>query len=159
MQQIDQSDLLRRKFYHIFAAKKFKGMKKVIFIILIIVCFAINASSATYSSIHYFEVSEANSCIKFPTDIWRSPSQNVNVINAIYYSDTKFLNISFNENLGYGNIAIYRNGNEIIFDNPQMNYGNVVSYDLSEYGNGEYVIVIDTGYGDIYVGTFCIISH
>ena len=122
-------------------------------------CFAINASSATHSSIHYFEVSEANSCIKFPTDIWRSPSQNVSVINAIYYSDSEFLNISFQGNLGNGNIAIYRNGNEIIYDNPHMNYGNVISYDLSEYGNGEYTIVITTGYGDIYVGTFCIILH
>ena len=60
----------------------------------------------------------------------------------------------FLENLGFGSIVIYRNGNEIINDNPQMNYGNVVSYDLSEYGNGEYMIVITTGYGDIYVGTF-----
>lgn len=134
-------------------------MKKVIFVILIMACFAINASSATHSSIHYFEVSEANSCIKFPTDIWRSPSQNVSVINAIYYSDSEFLNISFQGNLGNGNIAIYRNGNEIIYDNPHMNYGNVISYDLSEYGNGEYTIVITTGYGDIYVGTFCIILH
>ena len=146
--------MLRRKFYHIFAAKKFKGMKKVIFVILIIVCFAINASPATYSSIHYFEVSEANSCIKFPTDIWRSPSQNAYAINAIFYSDSEFLHISFQEDLGYGSIAIYRNGNEIIYDNPHMNYGDVISYDLSEYGNGEYVIVITTGYGDIYVGTF-----
>lgn len=129
-------------------------MKKVIFIILIIVCFAINASSATYSSIHYFEVSEANSCIKFPTDIWRSPSQNAYAINAIFYSDSEFLYISFQEDLGYGSIAIYRNGNEIINDNPQMNYGNVVSYDLSEYGNGEYVIVITTNDGDIYIGAF-----
>ena len=40
-----------------------------------------------------------------------------------------------------------------------MNSGDVISYDLSEYGNGEYVIVITTGYGDIYVGTFCIILH
>ena len=134
-------------------------MKKIFFVILFMACFAINANSATYSSIYYFEVSEANSCIKFPTDIWRSPSQNVNVINAIYYSDSELLNISFYENLGNGNIAIYRNGNEIIYDNPHMNYGNVVSYDLSEYGNGEYVIVITTGYGDIYVGTFCIILH
>ena len=125
-------------------------MKKIFFAIL----FAINANSATYSSIYYFEVSEANSCIKFPTDIWRSPPQNVNVINAIYYSNSEFLNISFQENLGYGSIVIYYNGNEIIYDNPHMNYGNVVSYDLSEYGNGEYVIVITTGYGDIYVGTF-----
>ena len=117
-------------------------------------CFAINASSATYSSINYFEVSEANSCIKFPTDIWRSPSQNVNAINAFGYSDSEFLSISFQENLGYGSIAIYHNGNEIVYDNPQMNYGDVISYDLSEYGNGEYVIVITTGYGDIYVGTF-----
>ena len=129
-------------------------MKKFIFAILIMACFAINASSATYSSIHYFEVSEANSCIKFPTDIWRSPSQNVNAINAIYYSDSEFLNISFHENLGNGNIAIYRNGNEIIYDNSHMNYGDVISYDLSEYGNGEYVIVITTNDGDIYIGAF-----
>ena len=122
-------------------------------------CFAINASSATHSSIHYFEVSEANSCIKFPTDIWRSPSQNSYAINAIFYSDSEFLHISFQEDFGYGSIVIYRNGNEIVNDNPYMNYGDVISYDLSEYGNGEYVIVITTGYGDIYVGTFCIISH
>ena len=114
------------------------------------VCFASNASSATFSNIKYFTVST----IAFPDEILRSPSQNSYAINAIYYSDTKLLNISFHENLGYGNIAIYRNGNEIIFDNPQMNYGNVVYYDLSEYGNGEYVIVITTGYGDIYVGSF-----
>ena len=117
-------------------------MKKVIFVILIIVCFAINASSATYSRIHYFEVSEANGPIYLPTDIC-----------------SEFLHISFQEDLGYGNIAIYHNGNEIIYDNPHMNYGDVISYDLSEYGNGEYVIVITTGYGDIYVGTFCIILH
>ena len=129
-------------------------MKKIFFAILFMVCFAINANSATYSSIYYFEVSEANSCIKFPTYICRSPPQTVNVINAIYYSNSEFLNISFQENLGYGSIVIYYNGNEIIYDNPHMNYGNVVSYDLSEYGNGEYVIVITTGYGDIYVGTF-----
>lgn len=122
-------------------------------------CFAINASSATHSSIHYFEVSEANSCIKFPTDIWRSPSQNSYAINAIFYSDSEFLHISFQEDFGYGSIVIYCNGNEIVNDNPYMNYGDVISYDLSEYGNGEYVIVITTGYGDIYVGTFCIISH
>lgn len=122
-------------------------------------CFAINASSATHSSIHYFEVSEANSCIKFPTDIWRSPSQNSYAINAIFYSDSEFLHISFQEDFGYGSIVIYRNGNEIVNDNPYMNYGDVISYDLSEYGNGEYVIVITTGYGDIYVGTFCIILH
>ena len=129
-------------------------MKKIIFAILFMACLAINASSATCSSIHYFEVSEANSCIKFPTDIWRSPSQNVNAINAIYYSDSEFLNISFHENLGNGNIAIYRNGNEIIYDNSHMNYGDVISYDLSEYGNGEYVIVITTNDGDIYIGAF-----
>ena len=123
-------------------------MKKVIFVILIIVCFAINASSATYSRIHYFEVSEANGPIYLPTDIWRSPS------NAIFYSDSEFLHISFQEDLGYGSIAIYRNGNEIVNDNPQMNYGNIVSYNLSEYGNGEYVIVIITGHGDIYLGLF-----
>lgn len=117
-------------------------------------CFAISASSATDSSIHYFEVSEANSFIKFPTDIWRSPSQNSYAINAIYYSDSEILNISFQENLGYGSIVIYYNGNEIINDNSQMNYGNVVSYNLSEYGNGEYVVMITAGYGDIYVGTF-----
>lgn len=134
-------------------------MKKVIFVILIMACFAINASSATHSSIHYFEVSEANSCIKFPTDIWRSPSQNSYAINAIFYSDSEFLHISFQEDFGYGSIVIYRNGNEIVNDNPYMNYGDVISYDLSEYGNGEYVIVITTGYGDIYVGTFCIILH
>ena len=126
-------------------------MKKVIFVILIMACFAINASSATHSSIHYFEVSEANSCIKFPTDIWRSPSQNSYAINAIFYSDSEFLHISFQEDFGYGSIVIYRNGNEIVNDNPYMNYGDVISYDLSEYGNGEYVIVITTGYGDIYV--------
>ncbi len=130
-------------------------MKKIIFVILIMVCFASNASSATFGNIKYFTVST----ITFPDEILRSPSQNSYAINAIYYSDTKLLNISFLKNLGYGNIAIYRNGNEIIFDNSQMNYGNVVSYDLSEYGNGEYVIVIATSYGDIYVGTFCIISH
>ena len=124
-------------------------MKKVIFVILIIVCFAINASSATYSRIHYFEVSEANGPIYLPTDIWRSPSQNAYAINAIFYSDSEFLHISFQEDLG----------NEIIYDNPHMNSGDVISYDLSEYGNGEYVIVITTGYGDIYVGTFCIILH
>lgn len=129
-------------------------MKKFIFAILIMACFAINASSATYSSIHYFEVSEANSCIKFPTDIWRSPSQNVNAINAIYYSDSEFLNISFQENLGYGSIAIYHNGNEIVYDKPQMNYGDVISYDLSEFGNGKYVIVIITGNGVIHLGSF-----
>ena len=129
-------------------------MKKVIFVILIIVCFAINASSATHSSIHYFEVSEANSCIKFPTDIWRSPSQNSYAINAIFYSDSEFLHISFQEDLGYGSIVIYRNGNEIVNDNPYMNYGDTASYNLSEYGNGEYVIVITTGYGDIYLGLF-----
>ena len=134
-------------------------MKKVIFVILIMACFAINASSATHSSIHYFEVSEANSCIKFPTDIWRSPSQNSYAINAIFYSDSEFLHMSFQEDFGYGSIVIYRNGNEIVNDNPYMNYGDVISYDLSEYGNGEYVIVITTGYGDIYVGTFCIILH
>ena len=132
-------------------------MKKVIFVILIIVCFAINASSATYSRIHYFEVSEANGPIYLPTDIWRSPSQNAYAINAIFYSDSEFLHISFQEDLGYGSIAIYRNGNEIneiVNDNPQMNYGNIVSYNLSEYGNGEYVIVIITGHGDIYLGLF-----
>jgi len=129
-------------------------MKKIIFAILFMACLAINASSATCSSIHYFEVSEANSCIKFPTDIWRSPSQNVNDINAIFYSDSEFLHISFQEDLGYGSIVIYHNGNEIINDNPQMNYGNIVSYNLSEYGNGEYVIVIITGHGDIYLGLF-----
>ena len=129
-------------------------MKKVIFVILIIVCFAINASSATYSRIHYFEVSEANGPIYLPPDIWRSPSQNVYAINAIFYSDSEFLNISFQDNLGYGSIVIYYNGNEIINDNSQMNYGNVVSYDLSEYGNGEYTIVIAADYGDIYVGSF-----
>ena len=134
-------------------------MKKKIFAILIMVCFAINASSVAYSRIHYFEVSEANGFIYLPTDIWRSPSQNVNVINAIFYSDSEFLHISFQEDFGYGSIVIYRNGNEIVNDNPYMNYGDVISYDLSEYGNGEYVIVITTGYGDIYVGTFCIILH
>lgn len=125
-------------------------MKKIIFVILIMVCFASNASSATFSNIKYFTVST----ITFPDEILRSPSQNAYAINAIYYSDSELLNISFHENLGYGNIAIYRNGNEIIYDNPQMNYGNVVSYDLSEYGNGEYVIMITTGHGDIYVGSF-----
>ena len=129
-------------------------MKKVIFVILIIVCFAINASSATYSRIHYFEVSEANGPIYLPTDIWRSPSQNAYAINAIFYSDSEFLHISFQEDLGYGSIVIYHNGNEIINDNPQMNYGNIVSYNLSEYGNGEYVIVITTNDGDIYIGAF-----
>ena len=114
------------------------------------VCFASNASSATFSNIKYFTVST----ITFPDEILRSPSQNSYAINAIYYSDFEFLNIFFLENLGFGSIVIYRNGNEIINDNPQMNYGNVVSYDLSEYGNGEYMIVITTGYGDIYVGTF-----
>ena len=131
-------------------------MKKVIFVILIIVCFAINASSATYSRIHYFEVSEANGPIYLPTDIWRSPSQNVNVINAIFYSDSEFLHISFQEDLGYGSIVIYRNGNEITNDNLQMNYGNAVSYDLSECGNGEYVIVITTNDGDTYIGIFIV---
>ena len=125
-------------------------MKKIIFVILIMVCFASNASSATFSNIKYFTVST----ITFPDEILRSPSQNSYAINAIYYSDFEFLNIFFLENLGFGSIVIYRNGNEIINDNPQMNYGNVVSYDLSEYGNGEYMIVITTGYGDIYVGTF-----
>ena len=129
-------------------------MKKVIFVILIIVCLAINASSATYSRIRYFEVSEANGPGYLPTDIWRSPSQNAYAINAIFYSDSEFLHISFQEDLGYGSIAIYRDGNEIINDNPQMNYGNIVSYDLSEYGNGEYVIVITTNDGDIYIGAF-----
>ena len=131
-------------------------MKKVIFVILIMACFAINASSATHSSIHYFEVSEANSCIKFPTDIWRSPSQNSYAINAIFYSDSEFLHISFQEDLGYGSIVIYRNGNEITNDNLQMNYGNAVSYDLSECGNGEYVIVITTNDGDTYIGIFIV---
>lgn len=113
------------------------------------VCFASNANSATFSNIKFFTVST----ITFPDEILRSPSQNPYAINAIYYSDFEFLNISFLENLGFGSIVIYRNGNEIIYDNPQMNYGNVVSYDLSEYGNGEFVIVIITGFGDIYVGT------
>lgn len=123
------------------------------------ICFAVNASSATYSGIHHFEVSEANSSIKFPTDIWRSPSQNAYAINAIYYSDSGSLNIFFQENFSCGSIVIYCNGNEIINDNLQMNYGDVASYDLSEYENGEYVIVINTGHGDIYVGTFCIIPY
>lgn len=131
-------------------------MKKVIFVILIIVCFAINASSATYSRIHYFEVSEANGPIYLPTDIWRSPSQNAYAINAIFYSDSEFLHISFQEDLGYGNIAIYHNGNEIIYDNPHMNYGDFISYDLSEFGSGEYVIVIFTNAGEVYIGTFII---
>lgn len=146
--------MLRRKFYHIFAAKKFKGMKKVIFVILIIVCFAINASSATYSRIHYFEVSEANGPIYLPTDIWRSPSQNAYAINAIFYSDSEFLHISFQEDLGYGNIAIYHNGNEIVNENPLMNLGDSVIYNLSEYGCGEYEIVITTADNEIYVGMF-----
>ena len=114
-------------------------MKKVIFVILIIVCFAINASSATYSRIHYFEVSEANGPIYLPTDIWRSPSQN---------------NISFQEDLGYGNIAIYHNGNEIVNENPLMNLGDSVIYNLSEYGCGEYEIVITTADNETYVGLF-----
>lgn len=117
-------------------------------------CFAINASSATHSSIHYFEVSEANSCIKFPTDIWRSPSQNSYAINAIFYSDSEFLHISFQEDLGYGRIAIYRNGNEIVNENPLMNLGDSVIYNLSEYGCGEYEIVITTADNEIYVGLF-----
>lgn len=117
-------------------------------------CFAINASSATHSSIHYFEVSEANSCIKFPTDIWRSPSQNSYAINAIFYSDSEFLHISFQEDLGYGSIVIYRNGNEIVNENPLMNLGDSVIYNLSEYGCGEYEIVITTADNEIYVGLF-----
>ena len=129
-------------------------MKKVIFVILIIVCFAINASSATYSRIHYFEVSEANGPIYLPTDIWRSPSQNTYAINAIYYSNSGFLNISFQEDLGYGNIAIYHNGNEIVNENPLMNLGDSVIYNLSEYGCGEYEIVITTADNEIYVGLF-----
>ncbi len=129
-------------------------MKKVIFVILIIVCFAINASSATYSRIHYFEVSEANGPIYLPTDIWRSPSQNAYAINAIFYSDSEFLHISFQENLGYGNIAIYHNGNEIVNENSLMNLGDSVIYNLSEYGCGEYEIVITTADNEIYVGLF-----
>ena len=129
-------------------------MKKVIFVILIIVCFAINASSATYSRIHYFEVSEANGPIYLPPDIWRSPSQNAYAINAIFYSDSEFLHISFQEDLGYGNIAIYHNGNEIVNENPLMNLGDSVIYNLSEYGCGEYEIVITTADNEIYVGLF-----
>ena len=125
-------------------------MKKIIFVILIMVCFASNASSATFSNIKYFTVST----ITFPDEILRSPSQNSYAINAIYYSDSEFLNISFQENLGYGSIAIYHNGNEIVYDNPQMNYGDVISYDLSEFGNGKYVIVIITGNGVIHLGSF-----
>lgn len=117
-------------------------------------CFAINASSATYSRIHYFEVSEANGPIYLPTDIWRSPSQNTYAINAIYYSNSGFLNISFQEDLGYGNIAIYHNGNEIVNENPLMNLGDSVIYNLSEYGCGEYEIVITTADNEIYVGMF-----
>ena len=37
-----------------------------------------------------------------------------------------------------------------------MNYGNAVSYDLSECGNGEYVIVITTNDGDTYIGIFIV---
>lgn len=129
-------------------------MKKNIFTILIMACFAINASSATYSRIHYFEVSEANGPIYLPTDIWRSPSQNTYAINAIYYSNSGFLNISFQEDLGYGNIAIYHNGNEIVNENPLMNLGDSVIYNLSEYGCGEYEIVITTADNEIYVGLF-----
>lgn len=125
-------------------------MKKIIFVISIMVCFASNASSATFSNIKYFTVST----ITFPDEILRSPSQNAYAINAIFYSDSEFLHISFQEDLGYGSIAIYRNGNEIVNDNPHMNYGNIVSYNLSEYGNGEYVIVITTNDGDIYIGAF-----
>ena len=157
---MNMSDLLQRKFHYIFADKKFKGMKKKIFAILVMASLAFNVCSATLGSINYFTVSVDGSDMSFPTQpSGRGPAQNEYDIYAVYNSAYDTLYISFQEKLGYSSIVLYRNGNEIIYDNLQMNYGNVVSYDLSEYGKGEYVIVITTGYGDIYVGTFCIISH
>lgn len=149
------SDLLQRKFHYIFADKKFKGMKKKIFAILVMASLAFNVCSATLGSINYFTVSVDGSDMSFPTQpSGRGPAQNEYDIYAVYNSAYDTLYISFQEKLGYSSIVLYRNGNEIIYDNSHMNYGDVISYDLSEYGNGEYVIVITTNDGDIYIGAF-----
>jgi len=145
--------LQKRKFHHIFANKKFKGMKKKIFAILFMASLAFNVCSATLGSINYFTVSVDGSDMSFPAQpSGRGPAQNIYDVYAVYNSGYETLCISFQEELGCGSIILYRNGNEIIYDNTQMNYGDVISYDLSEYGNGEYVIVITTNNGEIYIG-------
>ena len=152
---MNMSDLLQRKFHYIFADKKFKGMKKKIFAILVMASLAFNVCSATLGSINYFTVSVDGSDMSFPTQpSGRGPAQNEYDIYAVYNSAYDTLYISFQEKLGYSSIVLYRNGNEIIYDNSHMNYGDVISYDLSEYGNGKYVIVITTNDGDIYIGAF-----
>lgn len=127
------------------------GMKKV-FAFLILVSMAIKASSATCSSIIYFTVMVYDSGISFPRPIWRAPAQNGNIFKAFYNSDAKVLYISFLDDIGNGNIFIYNNGDEIFNNNLQMNSGEVVSYDLSDYDNGEYEINITLSNGITYIG-------
>ena len=99
MQQIDQSDLLQRKFHYIFADKKFKGMKKKIFAILVMASLAFNVCSATLGSINYFTVSVDGSDMSFPTQpSGRGPAQNEYDIYAVYNSAYDTLYISFQEN-------------------------------------------------------------
>ena len=127
-------------------------MKKKVFAILLMVCFAIHASSATCNNQSYFTVTVSG--IGFgPRPVKRIPSKKT-IINAIYNIDEKLLIISFLKNLGNGNIVINCDGYEIINEELTMNIGEYISYDLSQYNNGEYEICITTDDRQIYIGTF-----
>ena len=118
---MNMSDLLQRKFHYIFADKKFKGMKKKIFAILVMASLAFNVCSATLGSINYFTVSVDGSDMSFPTQpSGRGPAQNEYDIYAVYNSAYDTLYISFQEKLGYSSIVLYRNGNPMTFLNTEM---------------------------------------
>ena len=136
-------------------------MSKKMYAMSILAILALNVNHATACcGINYCAESIEHSDIDIIlTPVDRGPIIMEKIISAKCNVYNKTLNIMFWRNLGYGNIVVCHNGHEIINDYSQMITGDSVTYNLSRYGSGEYELVVTTGDGNTYVGTFSLVSQ
>ena len=69
-----------------------------------------------------------------------------------YNSTSTVLNVSFSGNSQGGKVEIYRNGVKVV--NTTAPAGASLSYVLSNYGKGDYTVIVSSGNTVVYSGNY-----
>lgn len=134
----------------ILAQQKFIDMKKIFLMaaILAVSGAMVDASAKTVENV--IIDCDGNSWLHKPP---RSPKANKMPI-ASYNPSSTVLNVSFPFNGQGGKVEIYRNGTLVV--DVKAPAGAKLSYVLSNYGSGNYIVVVSSGKTVIYYGSYIV---
>lgn len=111
-------------------------------------------TSFTMPSIYYFRVfMEGGQIVKKENIPHRVPRVNYSIV-AQYSNTDQILSLMFFVGSKDMTIEIIKDDSVISFESRHVNNGDVLSYDMSEYGSGAYMIHVICDDNNEYIGNF-----